>query len=94
MERPTGVFGLGEKGNAIDALTGTGAVEGNPLEALGALPLGFLKESPGVIRDWSDAYLKWREVQETRAATAVAAVEQALGEGTGDAGAKDAAPCA
>ena len=70
---------MGEKGNAIESLTGTGAVGGNPLEALGSLPLGFLKESPGVVRDWSEAYLRWREVQEKRASIATAAAEQALG---------------
>jgi hypothetical protein len=74
---------MGEKGNAIDSLTGTGAVGGNPLEALGSLPLGFLKESPGVIRDWSEAYLRWRDVQEKRASIAAAAAEEALGIATG-----------
>ena len=83
---------MGEKGNAIDSLTGTGAVGGNPLEALGSLPLGFLKESPGVIRDWSEAYLSWREVQEKRAMVATAAAEQALGiePGAADAASPDA----
>lgn len=80
---------MGEKGNAIESLTGTGAVGGNPLEALGALPLGFLKESPGVIKDWSEAYLRWREVQEKRASIASAAAEQALGI---EAGAEPGAP--
>ncbi len=70
---------MGEKGNAIASLTGTGAVGGNPLEALGALPLGFLKESPGMVRDWSEAYLGWREVQEKRASIAAEAAEKALG---------------
>ncbi len=70
---------MGEKGNAIETLTGTGAVDGNPLEALGALPLGFLKESPGVVKDWSEAYLRWREIQDSRATIATTAAEQALG---------------
>ncbi len=93
---------MGEKGNAIEALAGTGAVEGNPLEALGALPIGFLKESPGVIRDWSEAYLRWREVQEKRAAVATSAAQQALAadgaspdaDGADGADAADAPPSA
>jgi hypothetical protein len=70
---------VGERGNAIEALTGTGAGGGNPLDALGSLPLGFIKETPGVIKDWSEAYLRWREVQERRAVTAAEAAETALG---------------
>jgi len=70
---------VGERGNAIDALTGTGAGGGNPLDALGSLPLGFIKETPGVIKDWSEAYLRWREVQELRAETAAEAAQAALG---------------
>lgn len=70
---------MGERGNAIEALTGTGAGGGNPLDALGSLPLGFLKETPGVVKDWSEAYLRWREVQELRATTAAEAAEAALG---------------
>jgi hypothetical protein len=88
---------MGERGNAIEALTGTGAGGGNPLDALGSLPLGFIKDSPEVIKDWSEAYLRWREVQEKRAQVATSAAETALGlsdgaaAGAGDAATKDTA---
>lgn len=72
---------MGERGNAIEALTGTGAGGGNPLDALGSLPLGFIKETPGMIRDWSEAYLRWREVQEERSKAAADAAHAALGIG-------------
>jgi hypothetical protein len=75
---------VGERGNAIEALTGTGAGGGNPLDALGSLPLGFIKDSPGMVRDWSEAYLRWREVQEKRAEAATMAAETALGIGAAD----------
>ena len=70
---------MGERGNAIEALTSTASGGGNPLDALGSLPLGFIKDSPGMIKDWSEAYLRWREVQEKRAQVATSAAETALG---------------
>jgi len=86
---------MGERGNAIDALTGTGTGGGNPLDALGSLPLGFIKDTPGVVKDWSEAYLRWREVQEKRALVATTAAASALGiadeKAATDAAATDAA---
>jgi hypothetical protein len=85
---------VGERGNAIEALTGTGAGGGNPLDALGSLPLGFIKETPGMIRDWSEAYLRWREVQEERSNAAAGAAAAALGIGTAAPGTSDAGAAA
>jgi hypothetical protein len=78
MSTGEGDANVGERGNAIEALTGT-ASGGNPLDALGSLPLGFIKDTPSVVRDWSEAYLRWREVQEKRAEAAIAAATAALG---------------
>jgi hypothetical protein len=86
---------MGERGNAIEALTSTTSGGGNPLDALGSLPLGFIKDTPGVVKDWSEAYLRWREVQERRGQVATAAAATALGiadeQATTDAATTDAA---
>ncbi len=51
---------MGEKGNLLEAAS-------DPMAMLTDMPVSVLRETPDVLKKWSDAYLAFREIQAQKA---------------------------